>query len=349
MVWVVVLGGCAAPTESLSVTPSMADGLCWWQGVRWDDRAPLRVPSVGEPFGRARVGWSKTDWKGATVTGVLRARASTMVLQGVWAGDGMTLRAEADATADAIFTMWEAQKLSRASLVLRGSPVRVLDARVGAALVAPSVQALSSFVPDELPAREVKCDALALRATPASQPDARQLLARGGFAADAPEVRVSAEDGSALVATDAAEGSFVGGFLPSPSGRFFEVGRAGERVRVVAVDDATLWVGWVAASGVTRTTSEVASAAPRSSAARRELTLPTWRACPQPLELRVRGANGLRMVGTLHAGTRFALTGRTNGFDDDVGIWPGVDWFEPTRDVFAPAAAGACPEVVGPW
>lgn len=346
-----MVSGCAAPqVDGLLITPSMAEGLCWWQGVKWDDRGPLRVTRDGLAFGRARIGWNKTDWRGSTVTGVLRERQSKVVLDGVWTGDGMTLRAEADATTDAVFTMWDPTKLSRASLVLRGAPVRLLDARVGAALVAPSEQSMGSFVPDEVPVREVQCDSLALRASITGGPDARQLLTRAGFPPDAPEVLVKAEEGSALVATDTPDGRFIGGFRPgSATGRFFELSRAGGRVRVAAIDDGTLWVGWVDASGVSAVKEPVELGKP-ARAARRELPMPTWRACKEEVQLAVRSSVGaMRFVGTLHAGTRFAVTGMSDGEGDRVGVWPGVDWFEPTRELLAPAEAAACPQVVGPW
>lgn len=327
----------------------MAEGLCWWQGVKWDDRGPLRVANDGVPFGRAHVGWNKTDWRGSTVTGVLRGRQSKVVLDGVWTGEGLTLRAEADATTDAVFTIWDPTKLSRSSLVFRGAPVRVLDAKVGSALVAPSEQSMGSFVPDEVPVREVQCDSLALRASLTGGPDARQLLERAGFPSDAPEVTVKAEEGSALVATDAPDGRFIGGFRPgSATGRFFELKREGERVRVAAIDDRTLWVGWVNAAGVTPMKEAGTSQTP-ARAARRELTMPTWRACKNEVQLAVRSPQGMRFVGTMHAGTRFAVTGASDGEGDRVGVFVDVAWFESTRELLAPSEAAACPQVVGAW
>jgi hypothetical protein len=312
--------------------------------VKWDDRGLLRERASGTPVGRARAEWKEGAWKGAKATGVLRAHEGFIAFEGEWSGDGLTLYAAANATEDALFSMWEPAKLSSSSLVLKGAPVRLLEARTGAAVVSPSARSMTVFVPDELPSREVGCDVLALRATPpGSAVDPRGVLARSGFAADAPELVVKAPADSAAPAWAQPGGAFAGGFLPGA--RVFELQRTAGNVRVAAVEDSTLWVAWVSEASVVRAEGQRAVELwPRE---RKQLPLPTWRACREPVPLLVSTPGGLRRVGTLAPGVRFAVTGVPEDADvvAAIGVWPAVRWFEPASDrgLLAPASASSCP------
>ncbi|MFT3711814.1 MAG: hypothetical protein QM817_29600 [Archangium sp.] len=358
MVMTSSLSACVPPERTSLVDPTAVDGLCWWRGVKWDGRGALRVRRTGELLGYAHPRWTKTDlpdadamaWKGATASGVLRLRGDHVVFEGQWYGGGLTLAAEANATEDALFTLWLPTKLSNASLVMRGAPVRLGDARVGQAMVLPSSRSLETFVPDEVPSGAVPCDGLALRASQAPPAEPRALVNKAGFT-DAKPVRVKVDkELGALPASDTPNGEFVGGFVPD-TGSVFEVARNGDSARLVAVSDGTLWVGWVDADFVQPLDAEqTVKLEPKR--AQRELDRPTWRACEREQRVWVNTPKGPLVVGVMERNTRFALTGQ-NDFTDEgelISIWPGVEWFEPGMNLLVRSEASSCPVVTtGAW
>ena len=127
------LTSCApANRDAWKTTLSLrSKGLCWWRDARWEDRGPLLVRGTGQPFARARAQWSGQLWRGSSISAVLRRAGPVVLLQGQWAGPGLTLDAEVDVSLNSVFRAYEPVRVGPAGLLLKGGHVRVADADLG--------------------------------------------------------------------------------------------------------------------------------------------------------------------------------------------------------------------------
>ncbi|MFO0598787.1 MAG: hypothetical protein U0228_26005 [Myxococcaceae bacterium] len=334
--------GCAS-NEGTGGGSLATRGLCYWDDVRWDDRAILRFPE-GQPLGRARARWSGSTWTGAHVSGVLRPRDGHIAFEGRWTAGGFTVEGMVDVANEAVFSVWDPTRFG-AGAMMRGAHVTVLDARVGSALVLPSVAALNSFVPEAAPAVELSCESLAIRPRQ-SATDETSLLLKAGLA-PLSEASFTGED--VVAAWERPGKDFVGAFLPGA--RVWLLARQGEWARVATVSDGVVWVGWVAQARL--------DAAPKPKPAPPAETgnvvgaeKLAWRSCDEPLNILIRGPEGAHTTATLASRTPFALRKREPEHDPDFEpVIVGPTWLEFARGVelLVPSSASRCSSVVGPW
>ncbi len=326
------VAACATAPDTVHPGAS-SEAVCWWQDVRWEDGAPLLAPGTSQPLGRALARGTPERWEGARVSGVLQPAAGGVRFLGTWRGAGLTLHADVEASRQAFLRAWAPTRLGPAGLVLPGGAVRVLDARDGELLVAPSLEAVKTFEPAGPEVARLSCDAVTLLAPPAG-PQTKALEV--AFLPRAQRVQ----------ATDSARGSVVGAFV-ARSGPTVGVvlERDGDTTRFAASDaQGTRWVGWVPAEALTpgpAPPEEDFTAAP--SALPRRLA---ERACPRALPVSVQVDGVVLAAGRLEAQVPFALEREaTHG----VVVSPAVPWLQLAEGValLLPLEAAACPRATG--
>lgn len=326
-----------------------SEGLCWWRNARWEDRGTLLVRGTGEPFAHARVRWAGEAWRGASLSGVLVRAGPLVLLQGQWSGPGLTLDADVDVSAQAVFGTYQPQRVGSAGLLLKGGHVRVSDALVGRALVVPAEASLRAFRPEQSVALELPCDGLSLSAPPESLGDpARRLLALSGFPQDAPE-RWLPEHGT-LPASASPGGGTIGRFVAEdvPVRGFVVEQRQDEARLVVPTPAGVVWVGWVASEGL-----QAPRGAPPQElepAARPPLQDEgaLWRSCDDAeLTLSVESRGRTVPVGTLKPGTPFSVVARRGELRE---VRLAVEWLElePEVRLLLPDRARDCPRLRAP-
>jgi hypothetical protein len=315
--------------------------LCWWRDARWEDRGVLRVPGTGEPYARARALGSQDAWKGARTTGVLRRVGPVVLLQGEWSGPGVTLKADVDVGADAVFRAYETTRLGAAGVLLSGAPVRLTDAREGQVLALPTEEALSLFSPTEVPALDLTCEGLSLYAPSGPSESPRATLARLGWTPLSAGL-LSAQREFPL--TDVPGGSNTGQFNKRLADETaWVVATEGTQSRVAVIRDGLVWVGWLAsdelkpAPGMLMGSSSERPDRPRAS-------LTALRQCDEDLPLSVAIEGTAYEVGTLHRGTSFSVQ---SSWGDAVVVRPQTDWLRLVAQVefLAPLSAARCPTV----
>ncbi len=347
------LTSCApANRDAWKTTLSLrSPGLCWWRDARWEDRGPLLVRGTGQPFARARAQWSGQLWRGSSISAVLRRAGPVVLLQGEWAGPGLTLDADVDVSSNSVFRAYEPVRVGPAGLLLKGGHVRVADADLGRALVLPAEESLDSFHPFQQVALELPCESLSLSAQVELPGDlARRQLAQSGFPATAQErwvpqgviVSASAQAGGPTV------GQFISHRLPV---RGFVVEQQKDEARlVVPTCNGVVWVGWVAAEGLQ---AHVAAApVAEEKKVKSEVVPPAleWKACETSLPVSIESHGKIIDVGALEAKTAFAITERN---DERVEVELSVEWLElePGVRLMLPAYASKCPrqKQLGAW
>lgn len=353
----VALTSCAPTTRDgwLTTPIEKSEGLCWWRNARWEDRGALLVRGTGEPFARARARWAGELWRGSSTTAVLRRAGPLVVLQGEWIGPGLTLNADVDVGAHAIFRAYEPMRVGSAGLLLKGGHVRVKDAITGRALVLPAEDALDVFHPDEAVALELGCESLSLSAIPepAGDPERRQ-LALSGFPPESPERWV--QENLALPVSAQAGGPTVGRFVTqrAPVRGFVVDQRADEARLVVPTGNGLVWIGWVASEGL-QPPGAPGVLAPRPTTARPTPPVPSspnsWRSCEkQDLPVSIESRGSVVEVGRLQAGTAFSIVSRRGDYRE---VLLAVEWLdlEPNIRLLVPAGAGECPlqKQLGSW
>ncbi len=336
-----VLCACATPSRDawLSNATNRSEALCWWRDVRWEDRAALLVRGTGATLGRAKA------TRGPFVTGTLRLAGQVPLLQGRWEGEGLWLDAEVDLGADAVIASWEARRIGLAGLLLKGTRMRVLDARLGTLLAVPGEASLSVFKPEEPLAIELGCENVSLRS--GEEVPERQLQL-AGFSAEAPRVQLTPGFPLELTAQPAAE--VAGTLRTEPPLAAWEVKREGDAVRVaVPTRDGLLWVGWVDGARV----KSAAAVPPSAEPTPLELTntMLDWRRCRQSVEVAVLVDGRVHKVGLLAPGATFALAADVSSVDQWVPARLGVDWFEPADGVhlLLPGEVRRCDAVNRTW
>jgi hypothetical protein len=338
--------------EWLSRVSARSEGLCWWQNARWEDRGTLLVRGTGEPFARARARWAADSWRGSSTSAVLRRAGPLVVLQGDWTGPGLTLHADVDVSAQAVFRAYEPVRLGAAGLLLKGGHVRVTDALSGRVLVLPTEDSLRPFRAEETVATELSCDALSLYAPLESPGDlARRQLGALGFAADSPERWVP--EHASLPASATAGGATVGRFVADAVPlRGFVVEEKNDEARlVVPTRGGLVWVGWVPSQGLE--SPEGPSPEPVTPPERppEPRDGQEWRSCDDrelPVSVEIRGK--VVEVGTLKATTPFSVIARRGDYRE---VQLAVDWLElePHVALLLPDRANECPRMkpVGAW
>jgi hypothetical protein len=338
--------------EWLSNPAARSEGLCWWRNARWEDRATLLVRGTGEPFARARERWAGDTWRGANTTAVLRRAGQLVVLQGEWAGPGLTLNADVDVSGQAVFRAYEPVRLGQAGLLSKGAHVRVSDALIGRALVVPDEDSLRPFRPDQPVAVDLGCDLLSLSVAPTPPGDpARRQLALAGFPATAPERWVP--EHLSLPASAQFGGVTIGRFQADDGPlRGFVVEERGDEARlVVPTRSGLLWVGWVPAEGL-QAPQEPTPAPVTPGDQPVTLGSPAdWRACEDgELPVSIESHGRVLEVGSLKPGVAFTVLSRRGDYRE---VNLGVEWLdlEPHVRLLVPARASACPRQrqLGAW
>ena len=351
---VCALWSCAPVTreEWLTRVSARSEGLCWWQNARWEDRGTLLVRGTGEPFARARARWAADAWRGSSTTAVLRRAGPLVLLQGVWTGPGLTLNADVDVSAQAVFRAYQPVRLGAAGVLLKGGHVRVTDALSGRVLVLPTEDSLRPFRAEDTVATELPCDSLSLYAPPESPGDAaRRSLTAVGFAGDAPERWVP--ENVSLPASATAGGATVGRFVADaiPLRGFVVEEKNDESRLVVPTSGGLLWVGWVPSEGL----QVPEGAAPEPVTLKdRSLELregQEWRSCDdRELPVSVESRGKIVEVGTLKAATPFSVIARRGDYRE---VQLGVEWLdlEPRVALLLPDRANDCPRMknIGTW
>lgn len=336
---------CAPAQVSMAGHEGTTEPLCWWRNARWDDRGTLLVRGTRIPLARAHARWAGAVWGGANTTGVLRRTGDSVMLEGEWTGPGLTLRADVDVAAHAVFRVFEPRRIGAAGLLLKGAHVRLKDALVGRALVVPSDDALRPFRTEEQVAADLSCDGLSLSATPPGSGDpARALLAQAGFPQGAPEKWLP--QNASLPAAERASGPTMGFFVAesAPVRGFVVEQRESEARLVVPTAEGVVWVGWVDAAPLRDPGPAPAAVVAKQAPAE----VHEWRQCEGrelPLLLGVQGR--LIELGTLRAGTPFAA-GARDGAHREVTL--ALDWLDlsPRLRVLVPAEAIDCPRLKKP-
>ncbi|MDP1826467.1 MAG: hypothetical protein Q8L48_24575 [Archangium sp.] len=352
---VCALTSCAANTtreEWLTNPAARSEGLCWWRNARWEDRATLLVRGTGEPFARARERWAGDTWRGASTTAVLRRAGPLVVLQGEWTGPGLTLNADVDVSAQAVFRAYQPLRLGQAGLLSKGAHVRVHDALTGRALVVPEEDALRPFRPDDSVALDLGCDLLSLSVTvePPGDP-ARGLLALAGFSATAPERWVP--ENFSLPASAQFGGATIGSFKADERPlRGFVVEERGDEARlVVPTASGVLWVGWVAAEGLQVPQGPAPQPVPPKDPPSPLSGATDWRACNDTeLQVSIESHGRVIEVGQLKPGVAFSVLSRRGDYRE---VNLGVEWLdlEPDVRLLLPASVNDCPrqKQLGAW
>ena len=328
---------CAPRPRSVWLTAASVKGqpLCWWRGVRWEDRAALRVRGADLVLGRAR----STPGHDVRFTGTLRRAGPVAVLQGDFVGEGLTLDAAVDVGVDPVMTAWTPRRIGTAGLLLKGARVRVLDARVGRVLVVPGAEAMRPYASDEVLARELDCSEVSLRA-----PDGdASVVARAGYG-EAPRVRLTPGFPLELSATPGE--APVGALRTELVRDAYLLTREAAAARVlVGTPDDVVWVGWVDGARVVEADA-VEPTPPAEVAA--PVAAASWRRCDDELRVAVLADGQTWPVGRLAPGAPFELLSDDVRDDGAVRARLHVDWFDLDDgvQVLLPGSATACRPVV---
>ncbi len=327
-----LLAGCSGPGQL--VATSKQASLCWWRDVRWDAPSRLLTLQDAQPF--ARLAAPEAPEAQARFTGSLRQAGDALALTGRWEGGGLRLQALVALSAETPLAAWDTRRLGPTSLVLKGAPLRVLDARVGAVLAAPREAATAAVSTPHPLTAEVACDALSLRHHDAS-PTAQ--LVAAGFSETAPGVSLI---GAAPVPYSAeARGPMLGALHPDAA-PLYEVAREGDRARVVLpTREGVVWAQWVDAALLQPATPAAPVEPARALPTHQAVETEEWLACDtaQIVAISVNGRH--LIVGELSPGAAFSV----RAVDE---TWAVVRlsnrWFTPddTVAVMLPAAAASC-------
>jgi hypothetical protein len=319
--------------------------LCLWPESWWDDQATLRVRGTPVKLGRARKFWSNGAWHGAFVEGALIRPERGLVFQGQWRAHGLELDADLLVDEEPVFTAWTPSRIGSAGLLTRGAPLRVLDARPGEVLVAPSGRAVEALVTAEPLLTTLRCEDLSLSRR--VRDDQLGAVLSAGFRRDSERVRVKATE--PVVLLDAPRGQPVGAVVPDAVG--FVVGKQDDVVRLAVVRDGLLLVGWAPGASVERVADLTLAPVPDEVVARPSKSGLVWRQCDAELPLYVLDGEGLGpRVGTLSARQRLATTLRSPSLRASVVVLES-NWFEadPGVVLLTPVDLSQCTSVIGPW
>ena len=321
------------------------DEMCLWPESWWDDQATLRVRGTSVKLGRARKIWSNGAWHGAFVEGALTKPERGLVFQGKWQAHGLELDADLLVDEEPVFTAWTPSRIGKAGLLTHGAPLRVLDARPGEVLVAPSVRAVEGVVTSEPLLTTLRCEDLSLSQRTREDPLGAVLSA--GFPRDSERIRVKSAE--PLVLLDAPRGNPVGAVMPEAVG--FIVGTQDGVVRLATVRDGLVLVGWAPPSAVEPVATLTLAPAVEEAVARPSSSGLVWRQCDAELPLFVFDGEGLGpRVGTLEARKRFATRLRSPSLRASVVVLES-NWFEadPRVVLLTPVDLSQCASVIGPW
>lgn len=244
---VVAFSGCLPSTKvGWYQQPGLrSSSVCSWKDARWHDNGVLLAPGTGLPMARARTVWgSKSQWRGATVTGGLRRAGPHFLFDGTWRGDGIILDADVDASEGAMLSALTTVAAGPVAVLPRGAELWVVRAEARRLTVTVPDEAMDVFVPLERPLAEVSCEALTL------YPQHVDALEWAGFDKAAPRALLSldAEVALATAPGGARVGVFKARKAPLPVRRLEQ---RGDQVRVAYVHlTGVVWHGWVAASAL---------------------------------------------------------------------------------------------------
>lgn len=306
------------------------EALCWWRDVPWRNGGALVVQGTSAPLGRAL--------EPSTVAGTLRRTRTAVVLRGRWQGDGLSLEADVDVTAQPVLASWAPRRIGTSGLLLAGAPLQVLDAVVDGLLVTAPADASQGFTPYEPLALSVRCEDVSLRRETFS---AEAQVKGAGARVDTP-VRLSPGVPLELHASPA--GDVLGLVNPELLFDGFELQREGAFVRVALPTGAGVpWLGWVDAARVVARAPE--SPRPELEAGVAEPDgAPAWQTCDEDLKVAVKSEGEVWQVGTLKAGTGYALERDGAAHDAWVPARLSVPWFRPAAgaQVLLPRRVGSC-------
>jgi len=322
-----------------------SDEVCLWPESWWDDQATLRVRGTSVKLGRARKFWSNGAWHGAFVEGALTRAERGLVFEGRWQAHGLELDADLLVEEELVFTAWTPSRIGKAGLLTRGAPLRVLDARPGEVLVAPSLRAVEGVVTAEPLLTTLRCEDLSLSRR--TRDDPLRAVVSAGFRRDSERVRLKAAE--PVVLLDAPRGGPVGAVVPDAVG--FTVGKQDDMVRLATVSDGLLLVGWAPAANVEPVAALTLAPVAEDVVARTSTSGLVWRQCDVEVPLHLFDGEGLGpRVGTLDARKRFATTLRSPSARASVVVLES-NWFEadPRLVLFTPVDLSRCASVISPW
>lgn len=343
--WLWALALCLGCSSGSAGVRGRSAEMCLWPESGWDDQGALRVRGSTVKLGRAHRFWSNGAWHGAFVAGSLKQSPRGLVFEGEWQAHGLRVFADALVTEDTLFTAWNPARIGSAAVLTRGTPLRLLDARPGEVLVTPSVRAVDGLVTPEPLLVTLRCEDLSLSAQ--VQDDGSKALRAAGFRHDAAPVRFKAQD--AVVLLDAPAGRPVGAARPDVAG--FMLAKQADAVRVAAVRDGVVLVGWAPASKVEAVVPLASEAAPERAAEAPSRSGLAWRECDEEVPVHVFDGEGLgARVGVIEAGQRFATRMRSPVSRASVVVIES-SWFDADAALvfLTPTDLSRCSSVIGPW